>query len=554
MVRKIALLFLLFTALHLTVKAQVVLDSVSIYMPFGTDTTCPGEQLTFIAIQSNDTFSTTQYHWYTNNTFTGVIIDTFHTTALVDGDSVYAWMTYVNSLGMLDSFRSNTIIIHRSTSFPPNVVIALTTGTNPDCAGHQLTFTAFPINGGAAPQYQWLINGLPVAGSDSVTTTRYFNHNDTVSVLMIGNSACSAPYPDSVYSNAIRVSHDSLTALVSIMALHNPICLGTSDTFIATTSTTGAGATLAWYIDSTLIPTAISPTFITSALTDGDLVYAILNAPDPCIVNHTTVSNIIDMTVITPLPTTVTTSITAGSNPGCIDSPVTFTGTYTNFGIAPTYDWYVNGILVAHDTTVFRSTFLDGDLVTFKVNQNDNGCYTSDTVTAPATLMVRDSTPVTPWLSLIGDLLVVNNGGNYVWYYIDSPIYSHGLIVPGIINQTYNPHATGFYYVVKDTANCRSLPSNIIYISLLGVHNINASEINVYPNPTSGILHINFNNRVVNNVKMDVYNMVGQGLLHQDIQGSSHEADLSYLPEGNYIVVLHDEDGSKATYKINIIK
>src|ERR1700722_14155444 len=60
MIRKFTILFLLCIGVHSIVQAQV-LDSVTIYTPYGTDTTCPGVQLTFTAVQSNDTFTTTSY-------------------------------------------------------------------------------------------------------------------------------------------------------------------------------------------------------------------------------------------------------------------------------------------------------------------------------------------------------------------------------------------------------------------------------------------------------------------------------------------------------------
>ena len=164
-------------------------------------------------------------------------------------------------------------------------------------------------------------------------------------------------------------------------------------------------------------PLALGPRFITSSLHNGDLVYCELRTPDPCVIHDTTISNIITMTVISPLTTSAWIVLTGGSNPGCLDSPVTFTGHYLNFGTSPTYDWYVNGVLVSHNTTTYTSLYADNDLVQFKVNATDGGCYVNDTLTAPSVLMIRDSTPPTPWLSLISDQLVVNNGGTYIWYY-----------------------------------------------------------------------------------------------------------------------------------------
>lgn len=552
MIRKITLICLLFIGLHNVSRSQVVLDSVAIFQPLGQDTTCPGTQLLFYAVQSNDTFTSSQYHWYINSTFTGVALDTLHTTAPVDGDTIKCWLVYRNSLGVIDSFLSNFIIVRRSSSFAPRVIISLTSGSNPDCTGGPLTFTAYPVNGGTAPTFQWRINSLPVPGADSVSFRRSFIAGDTVSVEMIGNSTCSTPYSDTAVSLGIPISHDSLTASISIVTSFNPICRGTSDTFRATIANAGAGYTYEWFVNTTYIPTALGPEFITTSLANGDLVYAKLIAPDVCVINDTTISNIITMTVINPLNDSAWMIMTAGTNPGCLDSPVTFTGYHLNFGTSPDFDWYVNGSLVSHNTPTYTAKYNDGDILQYRVRPTDGGCYEDDSVAVPSVLMIRDSTPVTPWLSLIGNLLVANSSGGFTWYFSTTRSYT-GIIVPGAVTDLWNPHAPGYYYIVKDSANCPSLPSNIIYISLLDVKNVGAASANIYPNPTTGIINMEWGAAV--NLKLDVYDMLGRGLLHQDIENeAAHQTDLSYLPEGSYLLVLREEDGSKTTYKINITK
>ena len=546
MLRKFTLLFLLCLGLYGAAEAQS-LDSVSIYLPYGTDTTCPGIQLTFTAVQSGDTFSTTQYHWYTDNVFTGVIIDTFYTTALVDGDSVYCEILYINSLGLLDSAKSNVIIVHRSNTIPPRVLISLTVGSNPGCGATPLTFTAYPVNGGSAPTYQWMVNSSPLVGEDSVSITRYFNAGDTVSCLMVSNSPCAFP-TDSAFSFPVPIIHDSLTATDSIFASRNPICFGTPDTFTAIIYAPGlSGYSIAWYVDTSSFPSAVGPVFITDSLHDGSKVYCILTDPEPCVVNHTTVSNIITMTVI-PLTQPIISSVllTEGANPGCLDSSVTFTATYSGFGTTPQLNWLVNGIPTATTTPTFTHVYNNGDIMSLQINVTDNGCYYQDTLTSPSVILIRDSTPVAPLISLIGNLLVANMAGSYTWYY-------NGNIIPGAIGQTYHPLVLGYYYAIRDSANCPSAPSNTLYISLLGVDNINHGDIKVYPNPTTGMLNIEWGQEVT--MKMDIYNIYGQGILHEDIDGKSHyEADLSYLPEGNYFVVFRDAEGSKETFKIQIKK
>ncbi len=74
----------------------------------------------------------------------------------------------------------------------------------------------------------------------------------------------------------------------------------------------------------------------------------------------------------------------------------------------------------------------------------------------------------------------------------------------------------------------------------------------IYPNPTNGILNMDWDNRTVS-MTVDVYNIIGQALIHEEIDVTSPtmETDMSGLSEGNYMVVLRDEeDGSTATYKI----
>jgi hypothetical protein len=349
-------------------------------------------------------------------------------------------------------------------------------------------------------------------------------------------------------SPGVPILHDSLNATISITAKYNPICAGAPDTFYAVTGSTGALATVAWYVDSTLIPMAIGLTYPTDSLINHDLVYCILTAPDPCVINHTTVSNPITMTVISLATTSAYATLTEGSNPGCLDSTLTYTGFYTNFSLTepPVITWYVNGVAVLAGSNVLTRYYLNNDILTYKVYDTSGGCFTSDTVTSPAIVMERDSTPATPLLSLIGDLLVVNNGGHYKWY-LDS------VLLPGIVNQTFHPTPDGaFYYVVKDSLNCPSLPSNVIYIALTGVKNVSPGTVKIYPNPTTGIINMDWG-QVKAKINMDVYNITGQAVFNNEfLNQSTSQANLSGLPAGSYFINITDEGGNKATFKITL--
>jgi len=547
MIRKITLLILLCIGIHGVANATWE-DSVSIFLPFGTDTTCPGVQLDFTAIESNDTAIGSTYKWFANDVYTGVSIDTFHTTALADGDSVYAKVYYMNSAGFLDSAKSNTIIIHRSTTIMPAVLNSITAGSNPDCPGHPITFSAYPINGGTAPLYYWFIDGHPVFGATSSSYTSIFSDGDTVSVMMKSNSTCAFP-TDTAYSNGIEVIHDSLTALLTMSVLHMPICAGYKDTFNAVVTDAGLGSTIYWYVNGVPVPGAIGPRYITDTLHNSDIVYCVLVAPDPCVINDTTVATPITMTVIPNIAPTASIALTHGANPGCIDSAITFTATYTGAGSSPTLLWLVNDTVVATGPSAHTQAYHNGDLLTFRIRTTDGGCYgLFDTITTPAVLMIRDSTPVAPLVSLIDNMLVANTAGVYIWYF-------NGVIIPGANAQTYHPGTLGYYYAVRDTGNCHSLPSNVIYISLLDVKNgVSATGLRIFPNPTTGILTFDWGSAKVS-THLTIHNVVGQVMKEEEITNSSRrDVDMSELPPGNYIVSLRGEDGSVSTHKVLLTK
>ncbi len=322
MIRKITLIFLLCIGFQNLAKAVIIRDSVTISMTPYTDSTCAGTQLTFWAHGNIDTFGGVQYHWYTNGTYTGVSIDTFNTTALGDGDSVYCWIVFINSAGLLDSSLSNVIYVYHPAVFAPGAVISLIIGSNPDCAGHPLTFICYPINGGTAPTFQWLINNVPVPGAIADTFTHIYGIADTVSCVVTSNSTCAGSFPLVDTSNKVPIIHIHLTPSIIVSATRNPICQGTLDTFTAAVADVGTGATLAWYVNGTIVPTSLGDTFITNTLVDGSLVYCIVRTPDSCVIGDSTVSNIITMTVVGNLADTAWIDLTSGANPGCLSTKV----------------------------------------------------------------------------------------------------------------------------------------------------------------------------------------------------------------------------------------
>ena len=277
-----------------------------------------------------------------------------------------------------------------------------------------------------------------------------------------------------------------------------------------------------------------------------DIVMAMLVAPDACVINDTTVATV-TMTVIPNVNPMASMTLTDGANPGCIDSAITFTATWSDAGVAPDLLWLVNDTVVASGTGTHTQAYENGDVLEFRVRTTDGGCYSIDSVTTASVLMVRDSTPVAPLVSLIDNLLVANTAGTYIWYF-------NGVVIPGANGQTYHPLSLGYYQARRDTGNCPSEFSNTIYISLLKVGEAATGNVKIFPNPTSGLLTFDWAGLKVNTT-ITVTNVLGQVMRQADVRNSSrHDMDLSDLPVGNYIVTLRDENGMVTTQKLTLTR
>lgn len=79
----------------------------------------------------------------------------------------------------------------------------------------------------------------------------------------------------------------------------------------------------------------------------------------------------------------------------------------------------------------------------------------------------------------------------------------------------------------------------------LGIANFDQKTLQVYPNPTTSLLQVNFNNEV----EFEVYNLLGSSL----IKKTGKSIDLSNLSAGTYLVKVSNLQNDSSVYK-KIIK
>ena len=138
--------------------------------------------------------------------------------------------------------------------------IAMTTGTNPMCAGQSATFTSYPHNGGTTPVYQWKVNGVNAGTGPTFTTTALTNGQIVTCVLtsnLTGVTVSGSP----ATSNSITVS---------IGAPPTPTI---SPNGLVLTSSSATGNQ--WYLNGSIINGAVSQIYTAAQIGNYTVVVSI---------------------------------------------------------------------------------------------------------------------------------------------------------------------------------------------------------------------------------------------------------------------------------------
>jgi len=97
------------------------------------------------------------------------------------------------------------------------------------------------------------------------------------------------------------------------------------------------------------------------------------------------------------------------------------------------------------------------------------------------------------------------------------------------------------------------MKGKVIVQAAMNLKTIDAKELAVYPNPTSGLVYLPTNNSANQNVT--VYNALGQLVLEQNIQQSKNGVvNLSNLTEGIYTIGVAIENKATIFTRISVVK
>jgi Zn-dependent metalloprotease/uncharacterized protein YjdB len=261
--------------------ASVVVPAVNISASAGP-VFCSGvSPVTFTASAVNGG-SSPVFQWYLNSvaTVSGI---TYSLPSPATGDVITCVLTSDAACAYpVTASRSDTISI--GTPHTPSLSIAQS--RTDICMGDTVTFSAVPVYGGTAPTYLWTLNSVFVGTAPAF---RYAPANgDRLTCTMASNYPCvvttaaTASYRVTVQP----VIPNSIT--ISTHQLH--IAPGVEDTFVAVAPFAGSAPAYQWRINGVPIPGATGSVFITSTLTNGQVVSCEVTSSNPCVFPRTELS------------------------------------------------------------------------------------------------------------------------------------------------------------------------------------------------------------------------------------------------------------------------
>jgi hypothetical protein len=233
------------------------------------------------------------------------------------------------------------------------------------------------------------------------------------------------------------------------------ICLGNSDTYIATSVNGGTSPVYSWLVNGSVVSGVTGNTY-TYIPANGDVIKCILTSNAACAIPNTATSNTITM-LVNPLTHPTVTMFPPSTDTLCVGTVQSYSVTFTQGGTAPAFVWTVNWIPVASGTTNYTYTPNNGDIIRCGMISS-SPCPVPDTAFGIDTMVVKGyDTPKVAIVGLTGmsacqgnmttltanttyggwgptyywtvnGMTVTGNGGQYSYYPADSDKVSVTLI------------------------------------------------------------------------------------------------------------------------------
>ncbi|MCF8422828.1 MAG: T9SS type A sorting domain-containing protein [Bacteroidia bacterium] len=335
--------------------------------------------------------------------------------------------------------------------------------------------------------YSWTSNPAGFAATTS-TVTDVPAVSTTYSVV-ITNTATSCSN-----SAAITVSVNPVPVVTAVTS-SSAVCGGSSATLTA-----GGAATYTWSSGATTAVAAVTPTAIS--------VYTVTGAALGC-----TGTNTVSVDVIA-LPTIVATAANASVCPS-------ETTTLTASGAA-SYTWSSGGTTSTELVTVNSASI-------YTVTGEDLGCTNTTTVAVGLN-------PIPSVLATASQTLLCDNGSTGSSILTASTSATTYLWSDGATTMTtaVTPTTTTTYTVtVTDVCSAEAYVT-ITVSNCNGIKDLTSAYIEVYPNPTNGLVNISMPDGIEGSVSVEVFDAIGKLVMKEDLTTNLTTINLAKFEDGMY--------------------
>jgi hypothetical protein len=192
------------------------------------------------------------------------------------------------------------------------------------------------------------------------------------------------------------------------------------------------------------------------------------------------------------------------------------------------YTWALNGTTYTNSGTYTH------------IGTNAAGCQLTTTLNLTINTVDVSTTVADPTITANA------SGASYQW--IDCN--NGNAIIPGATAQSFTATANGNYAVIVTAANC-SDTSTCQVINSVGIDEMGASNIEVYPNPTSGNVQIILG-EAYQNTSVKLINALGQVILHKAYSSTD---EITFEIEGaSGVYFLEIESAEQVLGRVRVIK
>jgi hypothetical protein len=214
--------------------------------------------------------------------------------------------------------------------------------------------------------------------------------------------------------------------------------------------------------------------------------------------------------------------ISTSSMTFCEGEEVTLTS-----NISANNHWYLDGNLLSQEQNIVATS---GGVYELIIEETD--CETSP---VSITLTMYEVPAIGP-LSVNGNIISADNfsGVTYQWMLTGQPI-------AGATQSSYTATESGNYSVEITTANDCSVSTSEVFVQVIGVSELNAAGISIYPNPVSDILTIRFSDGGAQSIS--IFDALGQVVYqNKNLTSEQKMIDVSGFASGTYTLEIQQND------------